>query len=437
MDVNTLEVYVLDNIEDSIIQFFKKTSSNRTIKPLSKLFGESVVKNKIDELLNNNILFDKRIAIENIEDINTADNDWKTINYIDVLISENCNLACVYCFVKNGQYHGKKSLMRPEVGKKTIDFLIRQSGSKKDLFICFFGGEPLMNYSVIEDMVVYALEEGRKSDKSFHFSITTNGTLLTDEMIRFIRDYQISVQISVDGDAVSQNINRPFSGGGGSYLKLVENLKKLTLQNITCSARVTVTSHTKKFIAKNYEHLSSLGFKKIHFENALALQGNMFIKSEKDIEDIKKQYSLITKNIIHSIQSDESFNIESFPLPLAKIVFKRIKKYSCNAGKGYVSVDINGNIYICHRLVGLDRFYMGNILDDSFDGEWTETITKEMRVEKKRKCSKCWARHICGGGCYEVNYNFNNDISSPPDIYCRLMKYSIKEALLVYAEALT
>lgn len=436
MDVNTLEVYILDEIENNIIKVINKYPGVKGLDTLLRKYGEPIVTERIDELLRNDILKKKEGKKEDDAKCPNYDIDTPgTINSIDILISEDCNLACKYCFVRNGQYRGKSALMKSDVGKKTIDFLIQKSGVINDLFICFFGGEPLMNFKVLKNIVIYALEEGRKNNKHFHFSLTTNGTLLSNEVVEFINNHQISVLVSIDGDRHSQNLNRPLAGGGGSYKKIEENLKKLACQNISYNARATVTSFTKNKIAENYEHLLSLGFKKIHFENALAPKGKVFINNRNDIEEIKKQYSLVSKKIIKTLRSGQPYNIETFPLPLARIISKRPKFFSCNAGKDFVSVDLNGDIYLCHRFVGEKSFYLGNVIKDTYDIKWSEFIRNEMNVDNRKKCSKCWARYICGGGCYEINYNYNKDISLTPRIYCQLMKHNIKLALNIYANA--
>lgn len=435
MDVNTLDVYILNEIEKNIIKVINKYP-DKGLNTITEKYGELAVTRKIDELLKNGILKKKEKKNEtNANDPGYDKASPETINSIDVLLSADCNLACKYCFVKKGHYRGKSALMQFDVGEKTVDFLIQKSGIKNDLFICFFGGEPLMNFRVLENMVIYALEEGKKNNKHFHFSITTNGTLLSDEVVEFINKHQISVLISIDGDIYSHNLNRPFPGGGDSYNKIVENLKKLNQNSINYSARATVTTFTKNKIAENYEHLISLGFNRIHFENALAPKGKVFITNKKDIEEIKKQYSLIAKKINKVIKSGQPYNIETFPLPLERIDTKKPNFYSCTAGKGYVSVDVNGDIYLCHRLVGEETFLLGNVVENTYNENWSEIIKNEMSVDNRKKCSRCWARYICGGGCYEINYNFNKDISLSPQIYCQLMKHSIKLALTIYANA--
>lgn len=436
MDVNTLEVYILDEIENNIIKVINKYPGVKGLDTLLRKYGEPIVTERIDELLRNDILKKKEGKKEDDAKCPSYDIDTPgTINSIDILISEDCNLACKYCFVRNGHYRGKSALMKSDVGEKTIDFLIQKSGDKKDLFICFFGGEPLVNFEVLGNIVVYALEEGKKYEKFFHFSLTTNGTLISDEIVEFIDKHKITVLVSIDGDMHSHNQNRPLSGGGDSYSKIVNNLKKLDQRNISYSARATVTSFTKNKIAENYAHLISLGFKRIHFENALAPKGKVFINNKKDIEEIKKQYSCISRKINKTIKSGQPYNIETFPFPLQRIITKETKLYSCTAGKGYISVDVNGDIYLCHRLVGERSFYSGNVIEDTYNAKWSEIIRNGMSVENRKKCRKCWARYICGGGCYEINYNFNKDISLSPQIYCQLMKHSIKLALTIYANA--
>lgn len=330
---------------------------------------------------------------------------------------------------------GKTALMNSYVGKKTIDFLIQRAGGRKDLFVCFFGGEPLLNFKVLKQIVIYALQEGRKKNRHFNFSLTTNGTLLSDEMADFIYEHQIKVLISIDGNMHSHNLNRPLPGSGDSYTRIVNNLRKLDQRNISYSARATVSSLTKNKIFENYEHLLSLGFKNIHFENALASKGKMFIKDKNDIRDIKKQYSLISSRICSNIRSGQCYRVETTPLPLERIVSKRPGFYSCTAGKDYVSVNVNGDLYLCHRLIGEEDFLLGNVIEDTYNEKWSEAIKNEMDVDNRKKCRKCWARYICGGGCYGINYDFNKDISLPPRIYCQLMKYSIEKALCIYANA--
>lgn len=438
MDVNTLDVYILNELEMSLIKAFKKGRINvkRELNNLVKEYGESLVVGILDQLFINGILRSKEVTSEHnsINQVSRED-DIGIINAVDILLSNDCNLACKYCFHKKERFSWKKSLMSFYIGKKIIDFLIKRSESRKELFVCFFGGEPLLNFKVLRKIVNYALSEGRRSNKHFNFSITTNGTLLTDKMADFICEHKIEVLISIDGDKYSHNLNRPMRGSNDSYLTTVNNLGKLEKRNISYSARATVTSFTKDKITETYEHLLSLGFKKIHFENALAPEGKIFITDKNDISDIKKQYSLISKKICNNISRGLSYNVEAIPLPLERIVTKKPNFYSCSAGKGYVSVNVNGDVFLCHRLVGEKAFFLGNVIEDTYSVKWSEIIRNEINVENRAKCRKCWARYICGGGCYGINYDFNKDISLAPGIYCQLMKYSIKKALCVFANA--
>ena len=433
MDVNTLDVFIIEEIDSNIIKAIKKYPIDEALNLLSVKYSKQIIAEHIAELQKNGIL--RKAEDKNEKEATIFNYDPDIITSIDVILSEDCNLACKYCFVKKNKYNGKSALLQSDVGEKIINFLIQKSGNKNDVFICFFGGEPLMNFMVMEKMVLYALEEGRKNNKCFHFSLTTNGTLLNDEIVEFICKHQISVLISIDGDMHSHNLNRPLSGGGDSYNMIEENVRKLARKNISYSARTTITSYTKNNIAKNFEHLISLGFKGIHFENAMAPKGKVFINKKDDIREIKKQYSLISKKISKSIKLGQPYNVESFPLPMGKIVSKRPDFFSCTAGRGYLSADVNGDLYLCHRFVGEKSFTLGNVSENTYSAKLSEIMKPEMNIDNRKKCKKCWARYICGGGCYEINNTFNNNIFITPEIYCQLMKHNIKLALNIYASA--
>lgn len=432
LDVNALDVYLLNKFEYDFIKVFQDHISNNRLDELKKQYGERLISDKIAELLESRILKEKTYC--NVPGKVSKD-DLETITSIDIFLSENCNLSCKYCFVKNDRYHGKSGLMGLDVGMRSIDFLIKKSGDKKNLFVCFFGGEPLINFKLLKNIVAYAIEEGKKFCKSFHFSITTNGTLLNDEIIEFFKKHRIKVTLSIDGDGDSHDINRPLSNGESSYERIVSQLKKLEQNNITYAARATISFLTISKIARNFEHLLSLGFKRIHMENAYASGGEIFITDDNDIKRINEQYGQITNKIIEKINADEQYDIGSIPLPLGKIVNKRKVSHSCTAGRGYVAIDIHGDIYLCHRLVGENIFLLGNVIPGTFDTKLPGIILKELNVENKKICKGCWARYICGGGCYAINHEFNNDIALTPDIYCKQKKHSIKLALMVYANA--
>ncbi len=432
MDVNTLDVVILDEIENSIVKTFEQNNVEEELNKLKKQFKNAVVKEKISELIKNGIL---KNTGENCATKTRANHDVNIINSIDLLISEGCNLACKYCYVKNGQYQGKSDLMSVDIGKKAVDFLIKKSGDRSDLFLCFFGGEPLLNFEVLKEVVAYALEKGKVNNKMFHFTMTTNGILLTKEIVGFIAKHGFKVTISIDGDKHSHNINRPLPRGGDSYTTLSKNLNNLNRYNLSYAARTTVTSYTKDRIADNFEHLLLLGFKRIHIENAYSPKSSVFISETGDVRETKHQFSLITEKIIEKIESGTVTAIESSPLPVGKIINKRKSTRSCLAGLGYVTVDVHGDIYLCHRLVGEKDFLMGNVVSGHYKTEIPEKIVTELDVDSREPCRKCWARYICGGGCHAINYVFNKDISKAPELYCEHRKHTIECALAVYASA--
>ena len=432
MDVNTLDVYVLNEIENNIVKAFGQYNVKEELYGLKKKLKGTVVKQTINDLIENGIL---KNTIENNIKKTLARYDINIINSIDLLISEDCNLACKYCYVKNGQYQGKSDLMFVDIGKKAVDFLIQKSGDRNDLFLCFFGGEPLLNFEVLKAVVTYALEKGETNNKLFHFTMTTNGILLTDDIVEFIGKHRFKVTISIDGDKTSHNKNRPIPKRGDSYTTLINNLKKLDRHHVSYAARTTVSSYTKDKVADNFEHLASLGFKRIHIENAYSPKGKAFFSKADDIEETKNQFSLIAEKIIEKIESKMVSDIEPNPFPLKKIVNKRKTTRSCLAGLGYVAVDVRGDIYLCHRLVGEKDFLLGNVVNGHYKTNLLQKMVSELDVDNRESCKKCWARYICGGGCYAINYVFNKDIYAATELYCEHRKHAIKCALVVYSHA--
>jgi uncharacterized protein len=430
MVVDNLDVFVLDEDIYHIINEISPKRSKTDINELYRKFGKEQVDAGIDAL--------KEVAVLKKKDHVTSGNfenelSQDVIDKLDIVVSQQCNLACKYCFTpeSNGT-NVNPGLLSVQVAKKSIDFLLQRSGNKQDIFVCFFGGEPLINFEVIKTTVWYALKECKKLNKSIHFSMTTNGTLLNDEVIEFIKNYRIKLQISLDGDSYSQNLNRPYVDGSETYSAIVNNLKKLECRKLKYSARATISKLTINSITSNFEHLVKLGFSNIHFESAFGSKGGIFINDKTEIEQIQKQYFAIAKKIIENYRTDELSNFTTLTDPLSKIASAKKVNYSCGIGRGYVSVDVNGNIFLCHRLVGHQKFHMGNVMEDTFSTIWFEFIKNRMNVNERKTCKKCWARYICGGGCYAINYESNNDITIPTAAYCHLKKHSIKMALIIY-----
>jgi uncharacterized protein len=359
-----------------------------------------------------------------------------SVNTIDLFLSQICNLSCIYCFERNNESLSGNNIkfMDSKTAERSIDFLINISNDNNNLHVCFFGGEPLLNFKILKHTVLYAERLGDILNKKFFFSLTTNATLLRDEVISFLIKHKIRILISLDGDLQTHNANRPFSNGTGSYSQIIKNLKKLRKNKFDYSARATVTLKDINNINSNYKHLLSLGFNNIHFEHALGKNGNFQINSDIDIEVIKKQYYLIAKKIISNYKSGRKFSFTPITKSIGNIISGLKMNYSCFIGRGYLAIDVDGDIYLCHRLVGNRTFIMGNVMDDSYDTKWFDIIHNEMDVDDREKCSICWAKYLCGGGCYALNYENNQDIRIPLENYCKIIKYSIEMALMIYCK---
>jgi uncharacterized protein len=430
LKVNTLEVFFLDELSVKLLNYIRDKSFGN-IDSFFKRFG----KNRSQRIIK--LLEDSSLIIDHIDKqeikpvVNSVIYNIKTI---DLFISQQCNLTCIYCYDrKNKKIYGNEfKLMDRVIAERSIDFLLNNSNGYNNLYVCFFGGEPLLNMKILKHTVLYAEKLGVKFKKEFFFSITTNGTLLNDEAIKFFIKHKIKILISLDGDFKTQNANRPFINGRGSYSQIVENLTEISKSNLNYSSRATVTSRDIKNISTNFKHHLSLGFNKIHFENALGEDANFLINSKVDIDAIKKQYYLVAKTIISNYKSGGNYSFAPITQPISTIINGLKMNYSCIIGRSYVAVDVNGDIYLCHRLVGNRTFQLGNVMNKLYDTKWIDFINTKLEVDNREKCSKCWAKYLCGGGCLALNYENNHDIGIPLESYCELKRYAIEMALFIY-----
>jgi uncharacterized protein len=199
---------------------------------------------------------------------------------------------------------------------------------------------------------------------------------------------------------------------------------------------MTVSALTKTKIAENYFHLSSFGFDKIFIDFAFAPFGNIFIKSKDDIKEVKDQYNMIATKIIESVKSGQNNRIMKTPFPLKSIETGEKNHFSCSAGRSLIAIDVNGDVFLCHRLVGENKYLIGNVDFGFTNQDMLNYINKQMGVDHRQSCRNCWARYVCGGGCYAINHEFNSDISIPPRIYCDVKKHITKLAFAIYANSI-
>lgn len=352
-------------------------------------------------------------------------------------IAHDCNLRCSYCFAAQGDFgHGRK-LMPLEVGKAAIDFLIEHSANRHNLELDFFGGEPLMNFEVVKQVVAYARSLEEEHNKNFRFTITTNGLLLTDDKIDYINREMSNVVLSIDGRKEINDSLRFRVDGSGSYDTIVPKYQRLVEKRRGGKfdqyyVRGTFTKRNLDF-TRDVVHMRELGFDQISIEPVVADPEQLSVAlTEEDLPRICEEYENLAKEIIRRKRGGDSFNFFHFMLDLDQgpCAIKRLR--GCSCGNEYVAVTPEGDIYPCHQFVGMDEWKMGSVLDGSLDQEKKQRFSKT-NVYEKPECRTCWAKFYCSGGCNANHLQYAGDILKPHKLSCALEQKRLECAIMIKA----
>ena len=436
MDVNSGAVHIVDDIVYDIISLYEGRKEEEIIKELESKYEVSDIKEALEEvktLVEEGSLFTEDIYENYIMDFKKR----KTVvKALCLHIAHDCNLACRYCFAEEGEYHGRRELMSFEVGKKALDFLIANSGSRKNLEVDFFGGEPLMNFEVVKQLVKYGREQEKIYNKNFRFTLTTNGVLLNDDIMEFANKEMANVVCSIDGRKEVNDKMRPFRNGKGSYDLILPKFKKLANSRNQTNYYVRGTyTHFNKDFANDVIHLANEGFEQISVEPVVAPANEPYAIKEEDVEELKNQYDILAKEIIERRKNGKYVNFFHFMIDLegGPCVAKRLS--GCSSGTEYLAVTPWGDLYPCHQFVGNEKFLMGNVDDGIVNTEIRDEF-KCCNVYAKEKCKKCFAKFYCSGGCAANSYNFHGNINDAYDIGCELQKKRIECAIMIKAAML-
>ena len=412
LDVNSGSVHVVDEAAyDCIALYNEKVIEGRESEEaaLSAIKGIILEKYKevpvteedfneiiseIKELQEDGQLFTEDIYEKYVKDFKHRNT---VVKALCLNIAHDCNLACRYCFAGEGEYQGDRGMMSYEVGKAAFDFLIKNSGHRKNLEVDFFGGEPLMNWDTVKKLVAYGRELEKIHDKNFRFTLTTNGVLLNDEIIDFCNKEMTNVVLSIDGRKCVHDYMRPTRGGNRSSYDII--LPKL-----------------KAFAAKR--------------EPVVSLPTEPYAIKEEDIPYLKEQYDMLAKEYIKRRREGNGFTFFHFMIDLAggPCVAKRLS--GCGSGTEYVAITPWGDIYPCHQFVGEEGFVIGNVYDGITATELQEGF-KHQNVYEKPKCRDCFARYYCSGGCAANSYKFSGNIDDVYEIGCELQRKRIECAIMI------
>lgn len=429
IDVNSGVIHVVDEMVFDMLDEDKLSSKEEVIGKLSDKYNTSDLEeayNELQELINEGLLYTEDLY----EAIAQNDNSKSFIKALCLNVAHDCNLKCKYCFADEGEYKGCRKLITPEVGKKAIDFVIENSGPRKNIEIDLFGGEPLMAFETIKEIVAYAREVQVKHNKNIRFTMTTNATLLNDEIMEYIDKEMGNIVLSIDGRKEVNDKVRVRYDGSGSYEKILPKIYEMVERrdkNKQYYVRGTFTRANTDFF-EDVKHLAELGFKEVSVEPVVLPEEHELSLRKEDLPVIFEQYDKLYEDLVKRHEEGRDFKFYHFNIDLqgGPCVYKRIS--GCGAGHEYVAVTPDGDIYPCHQFVGNDEFKMGDVFNGLIDTEISNKF-KKAHIYNKPMCRNCWARFYCSGGCQANNHAFNKDINIPYELGCEMQKKRIECAI--------
>lgn len=435
LDVYSGCVHVVDDMAYDAIAAYDEAPDTAKQKIMEKYpaLGEEEADEligEIESLKEAGQLFSEDIYEEYIDDIS---NRQTVIKALCLHIAHACNLACRYCFAGKGEYNGDTALMSAETGKKAIDFLIKSSGSRRNLEVDFFGGEPLMNFEVVKEIVAYGRSLEEKYNKKFRFTLTTNGVLLNDDVLEFANKEMSNLVLSIDGRKELHDYMRPARNGKGSYDMILPKFQRAAEERNQTDYYVRGTfTHYNTDFDKDVLHLADLGFKQISVEPVVADPSCDYAITEDDIAKICESYDRLAKEMLRRQQEGNGFNFFHFMIDLSggPCVAKRLS--GCGSGTEYLAVTPWGDLYPCHQFVGNEKFLLGNLDEGIRRTDICEDF-KRCNVYSRPKCRDCFAKFFCSGGCAANAYNFHGSINESYDVGCALQRKRVECALMLKA----
>lgn len=437
-NVETMLYYEVTPVVSNVVKSFEKSPDADHVSSLGKKYRRWEVRNAISYLKKEGFLrkndgypFFSRPVLKK----------QYGIRHLELLVTHGCNMACRYCYGAHGKedwdegpylYGAKEGGMSFDTAHKGVDYLFEASGQQKDLSIIFFGGEPLLEMKLIERLVPYIRKKETEMEKKAELSLSTNGLLLTPNIVNFLVKNRIGCQVSIDGPPEINDRTRLLANGSGSYDAILPGIKRLISRRPgKVPARVTtVRGHTD--VKAIVEHLLNLGFGSVHVEPALGSSGDMGV-TQKDVEEIKKQNERLALFLVDSVRSNRFFNYSNLVKHIrqTRVVRERLAHY-CGAGRTYFALAQDGGFYPCHRFVGMESYRMGTI-ESGIDLTLQKKILG-LTVDNRPGCRECWARYLCGGGCWKHAVDAHDSLETPEELSCQIIRHEIECAMAINSE---
>ncbi|MBP1552783.1 MAG: thioether cross-link-forming SCIFF peptide maturase [Oscillospiraceae bacterium] len=438
LDVCSGSVHAVDEVAYDIIAMFIDNSKETIVAAMKEKYAdrEDITASDIEECYAQVVALKdagKLFAPDTFESM-AGHLKAKTSGVVKALclhIAHTCNLNCEYCFASQGKYHGERSMMSFEVGKRAFDWLIENSGSRRNLEVDFFGGEPLMNFDVVKQLVEYARSIEKEKGKNFRFTLTTNGVLVDDDVIDFCNREMSNVVLSLDGRKEIHDRYRVDYAGNGSWDKIVPKFQKFVEKRGGKNYYMRGTfTHANPDFLKDIQTMLDLGFNELSMEPVVCAAGDPSELTEADFPIVCQQYEDLAMLMLKKDKEGKPFTFYHYMIDLTggPCIYKRIS--GCGSGTEYMAVTPWGDLYPCHQFVGDERFKLGDIWK-GVDNTEIQSEFAACNVYAHPECRDCWARLYCSGGCAANAYHATGSVTGVYEYGCRLFKKRMECAIMV------
>ncbi len=433
LDTASGSIHSVDEVAFDIIKYYKEKQPEEIVEIITKEYG--VTESDVLECIEDVKTLESQGKLWSVDEYENLAIDFKKRNTVVkalcLHIAHSCNLDCSYCFAAGGKYHGKDSLMSFEVGKRALDFLIENSGTRRNLEVDFFGGEPLLNFDVVKQLVEYARSIEKEHNKNFRFTLTTNGVLIDDDVISFCNKEMDNVVLSLDGRREKHDFFRKDLAGNGSYDKILPKFKDFVQKRGDKSYYMRGTfTHNNVDFTEDIFHMADLGFKELSMEPVVCKPDEKYALTYDDLPKVLEQYEILAKEMIKRKREGNGFTFYHYMLDLTSgpCIYKRIT--GCGSGTEYMAVTPQGELYPCHQFVGDENYKLGDIFTGVTNTEKVDEF-KLCNAYAKDECKDCFARLYCSGGCAANAYHATGNINGIYEYGCELFKKRIECAIMM------